>query len=443
MRRRRWRGSRSARRRRPTAICIACPTSSIRTCGSKACRWARAAARAWTTWRPRDGDYDIKVRVGRGIDSDIPHFIGEQSLEISIDGERVHVFTLPATPGEDLNIERQVARAPGTGPPRRPRAVDANGDPIPRRGGAGAPQARRRLGDSRADQGRRARDSRHVPDEDRRRVRRDSAGRSSSRTSAAARPTTARRAKARRCARWRSWGRSIPAAPRPRRATSASSSAARRKPAEEAAVREDDSVEAGAARVSPAGHRRGHEGAAGLLQRGPRRRHVRRPASSWRCSASWSARRSCSAPSSSPPRPPRPSRAPTGSATSSWPRACRSSCGAASRTRSCSTWPTKGKLREPAILEQQTRRMLADPRSEAFTANFAGQWLSLRRLPDIVPDPFLFPDYGDTLALRVSDAKPSSSSTASSARIGRRLDLLTPTTRSSTSGWRSTTASPT
>jgi hypothetical protein len=43
--------------------------------------------------------------------------------------------------------------------------------------------------------------------------------------------------------------------------------------------------------------------------------------------------------------------------------------------------------------------MLADPRSRAFTENFAGQWLSLRRLPDIVPDPFLFPDYGDTLAL--------------------------------------------
>ena len=92
---------------------------------------------------PRDGDYDIKVRVGRGIDSDIPHFIGEQNLEISVDGERVHVFTLPATPGEDLNIERQVARAPGTGPERRPRAVDANGDPIPDE----AALARRKLDD--------------------------------------------------------------------------------------------------------------------------------------------------------------------------------------------------------------------------------------------------------------------------------------------------------
>jgi hypothetical protein len=59
----------------------------------------------------------------------------------------------------------------------------------------------------------------------------------------------------------------------------------------------------------------------------------------------------------------------------------------------------KGKLHEPAILTQQTKRMIADPRSQAFTANFAGQWLSLRRLKDIVPDPFLYPDYGDTLAL--------------------------------------------
>jgi Protein of unknown function (DUF1592)/Protein of unknown function (DUF1588)/Protein of unknown function (DUF1585) len=58
----------------------------------------------------------------------------------------------------------------------------------------------------------------------------------------------------------------------------------------------------------------------------------------------------------------------------------------------------KGTLHEPAVLERQTRRMLADPRSQAFTTNFAGQWLSLRRLPDIVPDPFLYPDYGDTLA---------------------------------------------
>ena len=37
-----------------------------------------------------------------------------RTSKISIDGERVHMFTLPATPDEDLNIERQVFQAPGT-----------------------------------------------------------------------------------------------------------------------------------------------------------------------------------------------------------------------------------------------------------------------------------------------------------------------------------------
>ncbi|MEQ1729409.1 MAG: DUF1587 domain-containing protein, partial [Vicinamibacterales bacterium] len=63
---------------------------------------------------PRDGEYVIKARLGRGVDYDIPHFLGEQNLELSIDGERIQVFTLAATPEEDLNIERQVYRAPGT-----------------------------------------------------------------------------------------------------------------------------------------------------------------------------------------------------------------------------------------------------------------------------------------------------------------------------------------
>jgi hypothetical protein len=60
---------------------------------------------------------------------------------------------------------------------------------------------------------------------------------------------------------------------------------------------------------------------------------------------------------------------------------------------------TQGKLHEPAVLERQTRRMLADPRSSAFTANFAGQWLALRRLQGINPDSYLYPDYGETLGL--------------------------------------------
>jgi hypothetical protein len=51
----------------------------------------------------------------------------------------------------------------------------------------------------------------------------------------------------------------------------------------------------------------------------------------------------------------------------------------------------RGKLKTPAILEQQVRRMLADARADALIANFAGQWLHLRNVETITPDPFIFP----------------------------------------------------
>jgi hypothetical protein len=44
-----------------------------------------------------------------------------------------------------------------------------------------------------------------------------------------------------------------------------------------------------------------------------------------------------------------------------------------------------GRLDDPAVLEQQTRRMLADDRSRALVNNLAGQWLMLRQLDDIAP----------------------------------------------------------
>jgi len=44
-----------------------------------------------------------------------------------------------------------------------------------------------------------------------------------------------------------------------------------------------------------------------------------------------------------------------------------------------------GRLDDPAVLEQQTRRMLADDRSRALMNNLAGQWLMLRQLDDIAP----------------------------------------------------------
>ncbi len=49
----------------------------------------------------------------------------------------------------------------------------------------------------------------------------------------------------------------------------------------------------------------------------------------------------------------------------------------------------QAKLKDPAVLARQVERMLADPRSEALTQNFAGQWLQLRNLDSVRPgDPF-------------------------------------------------------
>jgi len=44
-----------------------------------------------------------------------------------------------------------------------------------------------------------------------------------------------------------------------------------------------------------------------------------------------------------------------------------------------------GTLTSPAVLERQTRRMLADPHADAFVDNFAGQWLMLRQLDAVSP----------------------------------------------------------
>src|SRR5262249_31455408 len=57
----------------------------------------------------------------------------------------------------------------------------------------------------------------------------------------------------------------------------------------------------------------------------------------------------------------------------------------------------RGELRKPDVLARQTRRMLADPRSRSLVTNFAGQWLHLRNLESITPDPRLFPDFDDNL----------------------------------------------
>jgi mono/diheme cytochrome c family protein len=56
-----------------------------------------------------------------------------------------------------------------------------------------------------------------------------------------------------------------------------------------------------------------------------------------------------------------------------------------------------GKLHEPATLDKQVRRMMADPKSAALIENFAGQWLNLRALATAAPNPSIYPDFDDNL----------------------------------------------
>jgi hypothetical protein len=58
---------------------------------------------------------------------------------------------------------------------------------------------------------------------------------------------------------------------------------------------------------------------------------------------------------------------------------------------------SKGRLKEPAVLEQQVKRMMQDPRAKWLTYNFADQWLMLRDMENVNHDPILFPEADKTL----------------------------------------------
>jgi hypothetical protein len=57
----------------------------------------------------------------------------------------------------------------------------------------------------------------------------------------------------------------------------------------------------------------------------------------------------------------------------------------------------KGQLQNPPILAAQLKRMLQDPKAQALSENFAGQWLELRNLANVSPDPKRFPDFNEKL----------------------------------------------
>ena len=58
---------------------------------------------------------------------------------------------------------------------------------------------------------------------------------------------------------------------------------------------------------------------------------------------------------------------------------------------------SQGKLRQPGVIEQQVRRMMADQRSESLVTNFAEQWLYLRDLDTKKPNEILFADFDESL----------------------------------------------
>lgn len=63
----------------------------------------------------------------------------------------------------------------------------------------------------------------------------------------------------------------------------------------------------------------------------------------------------------------------------------------------------ENRLTDEGELLAQVDRLLSDPKIEGLTKNFAGQWLPVRRLPQVTFDATQFPDYDESL--RISAAR--------------------------------------
>ncbi len=57
----------------------------------------------------------------------------------------------------------------------------------------------------------------------------------------------------------------------------------------------------------------------------------------------------------------------------------------------------QGKLRDPDVLDHQVRRMLADQRAKTLTTNFAFEWLKVRDMDAMEPDPYVYPSFNRDL----------------------------------------------
>ncbi len=61
------------------------------------------------------------------------------------------------------------------------------------------------------------------------------------------------------------------------------------------------------------------------------------------------------------------------------------------------TLAAQNKLHKPDVLEAQTRRMLRSPKAASLSDNFAAQWLQLRKLAVVTPDPATFKTFNEPL----------------------------------------------
>ena len=72
-------------------------------------------------------------------------------------------------------------------------------------------------------------------------------------------------------------------------------------------------------------------------------------------------------------------------------------CGAATGYRTSRAAADDGSLTDPAVLEEHTRRMLADPKAEALVLGFGAQWLGLEELHKATPDTGTYPTFTEPL----------------------------------------------
>ena len=87
------------------------------------------------------------------------------------------------------------------------------------------------------------------------------------------------------------------------------------------------------------------------------------------------------------------------------------------------TLAERGQLSNPATLDKEARRMLADPRAvDALVNNFAAQWLNLRRVEEVVVDPDRYPNYD--LSLIQGFQKETELFVASTIREDRNVSTL-------------------